>query len=249
MTRHSLSPEAVKRILKSLPPESKVFLVGGQALNVWADRYANAPGIADFGPFASKDIDYYGSAKAAEKLRAALDGHIDIPAAEDHSPEAARVRATLGVEDISIDFMASLKGVDLAIAERRYVKLEFEATDGDTLSINVCHPLDAFRSRVANVIALGRRNDHSLRQLGASVLVLGAYIDHLLTEKRPKGATDALKEVHDFLRSSIEARGVRALSPVDPIAILQRFATDERLDERYRSVTLARMIARLEGLS
>lgn len=134
----------MKRILKSLPRHAKVFLVGGQALNAWAGRYPDTPGLDDFGPFTSKDIDFYGSARSADMLRAALGGEIDVPSADDHSPEAARVRAKFGDEDISIDFMASLRGVDLAVAERRYVSLEFVAADGEPLSIAVCHPLDAF---------------------------------------------------------------------------------------------------------
>ena len=63
-------------VLKKLTNlEHPIVLVGGQAVNFWADFYENeAPQLADHAPFLSKDIDFVGSPDAVRECARRLGG-------------------------------------------------------------------------------------------------------------------------------------------------------------------------------
>jgi hypothetical protein len=72
-----LARATVIKLASVLSLEDNAFIVGGQALNLWAERYAaTRADLLSFGPFTSKDLDYFGHRAAAEKLAAAL-GAVD----------------------------------------------------------------------------------------------------------------------------------------------------------------------------
>jgi hypothetical protein len=73
--------------------EDCAFLVGGQALNIWAERYSHCTELAEYGPFTSKDIDYFGYQQAAQKLAKAIGGKMRTPSADDMTPHSALVTA------------------------------------------------------------------------------------------------------------------------------------------------------------
>jgi hypothetical protein len=70
-----LPPEAVIDIASILGEDQDTFIVGGQALNIWAEYYAgSANELNAYRPFTSKDIDYFGYRAAAERLAARIGG-------------------------------------------------------------------------------------------------------------------------------------------------------------------------------
>jgi hypothetical protein len=58
-----LSAKIVYRLASILTLSDGAFIVGGQALNIWAERYSAVAELADFGPYTSKDIDYFDSVR------------------------------------------------------------------------------------------------------------------------------------------------------------------------------------------
>lgn len=74
-----LDAEIVYDLASILKLSDKAFIVGGQALNLWAERYSDLPGLAEYGPYTSKDLDYFGHREAAEKLADALVAHSIYP--------------------------------------------------------------------------------------------------------------------------------------------------------------------------
>ena len=90
-----------------------MMLVGGQALNYWAETLgiANAGSTGIYGPATSEDIDIMGSVKAVRAFAQAVGGKPHIVGFGDlHSPNSGIVTFCFRGETHSIDFLAQMAG-------------------------------------------------------------------------------------------------------------------------------------------
>lgn len=243
-----LPPQLVYDLASILKLEDDAFIVGGQALNIWAERYSHVAELSQYGPYTSKDIDYFGFRQAAEKLATAIGGTLRIPQPGDATPQSAIVEAVIDGRKIEIDFLTHVLGVKSPALEKSAVELVLQVrTDQGvgTLAVPIMHPLHCLQSRVANVIRLGRRHDVALRQLEASPIVLREYISETLDEGEHREATATLERLFEYLRSDIDGKQAHKVMRRDPASILDHFAEDPRIDIRYRENTLANMRTQL----
>lgn len=239
-----LPAEIVYRLASILTLSDGCFLVGGQALNIWAERYSFVPELADFGPYTSKDIDYFGHRNAAAKLADALKGRLRIPPVDDASPQSAVVEAMVGEHRVEIDFLTHVLGVEDVGLKKAAVNIVLKVRTSEgvgTLRVPVMHPFHCLQSRAANVVTLKRGAGIARRQLEASSIVLREFISEMLAEGAHREATDTLGQVFEYLRSDPVGRIVHRAMTNDPAAILDHFAQDDRIDLRYRENTLANM--------
>ena len=244
-----LPSRAVIDIAKILADDERAFVVGGQALNLWAEYYsAHAAELLEFRPYTSKDIDYFGQRGVAEKLAKGLGGTIEVPPPNDTTFQTAIVHATISGIEIDIDFLSHVKGVQRGL-ENGVVDLiipyEHEGDEAE-LAVRLMHPLHCLQSRVANVADLGRKDDTSRRQLAAAPIVVREFIGEALVDGEPREAINVLVALFQYLRSDITGRKAHRILLSDPIDILRHFINDGRLDQRWREKTLAGMIAQLE---
>ena len=173
------------------------FIVGGQALNIWAERYSGAAELGQYGPYTSKDIDYFGHREAAQKLADALGGRVLTPTVDDATPQSAKVEAVVAGEKIEIDFLIHVKGVNADVMKRSAVELiltvRTDAGEG-VLTVPIMHPLHVMQSRIANVLELGRKSDLACRQLNASPIVVREYVRQMLEIGKHREATATLEQ-------------------------------------------------------
>lgn len=246
-----LPPEVVYDLAGILDISDKAFIVGGQALNLWAERYNAIPALEAYGPYTSKDIDYFGHREAAEKLAEALGGEVHVPAPGDHTFQTAMVVASVGGQSIEIDFIGHVKGVDdtqlfkQAVELRMKVRLPDERTG--ELIVPIMHPFHCLQSRLANVVDLERGSALAKNQLEASPIVLRAYLSELLDAGKHRHVTGVLQALHAYLKSDITGRKAHHFMANDPLEVLQSFREDERLDPRWRERSLAPMIEGLQS--
>lgn len=218
--------------------------MGGQALNIWAERYSHVAELADFGPYTSKDIDYFGQRDAAAKLAKAIGGRLRIPQMNDATPQSAIVEATIDGHDIEIDFLTHVLGVEDAGLKKAAVNIVLQVRTEEgigTLKVPIMHPFHCLQSRIANIVTLHRKQDVALRQLEASPIVLREYISEMLAAGDHREATDTLEQIFAYLRSDVVGKGAYRIMKNDPADILDYFAEDERIDARYREKSLANM--------
>ena len=236
-------------IASVLTLEDGAFVIGGQALNLWAEYYAKADELAAYRPFTSKDIDYFGFREAAQKLADELGGVVREPAFDDHTPQTAIVEAQIHGKPIQIDFLSNVLGVRPNAIENGVVEILFPAVHGETartVAIPVMHPLHCLQSRIANLITLGRRDDTAKRQAEAASIVLREYIADVLYEGDHREATRTLQELFHFLSRDIVGRKAHRIVERDPLTVMQAFVDDPRIDARYREKILGPAIAKIE---
>jgi hypothetical protein len=204
--------------------------------------------LGEFGPYTSKDLDYFGHRQAAEKLAHALDGTLFIPTGDDHTPQTAIVKARIEDQEVEIDFLYHVKGVHAPSLERQAVEILLTVRIGDRLGelrVPLMHPLHCLQSRLANVVDLGRESDLARRQLEASPIVLREYLLETLSDGGHKHVTGVLQALHDYLLTDPTGRKAHRQMRNDPAMVLAAFQEDERLDERWRHLSLAPMRQRI----
>lgn len=231
--------------------EDGVFIVGGQSLNLWAERYSDRfPELDAYGPFTSKDIDYFGHRQAAAKLANALDGELLCPSMDDATPNTAVVRATINGRLVVIDFIASVLGIMHVDHLKRHavqITARMRGVDGShhgSIAIPVMHPVHCMISRIANVLspATRRQDDNAMRQLAASRWVVYGYLQEMLESSEIRAATDVVQDLYDYIRSDQFGRTAHEHVAFDPLDIIRSVAHDTRFDQRFRAITIAKMI-------
>jgi hypothetical protein len=250
LTGSHLSPETVLDIASHLTLEDGAFLIGGQALNLWAEYYSKAQELAEYRPYTSKDIDYFGSRAAAQKLADQLGGQVTVPDPDDHTPHTAVVKAEIDGATILIDFLGGVQGVRPKELEKGVVEILLPYTRegvSGRLSLPVMHPLHCLQSRIANLAVLGRTDSTAQRQAEAAPIIVREYIDEALRDGDHREATRTLQDLFHFLKRDLTGRKAYRLVNRDPLEIMRVFENDSRIDSRFREKLLKPAIQQIEA--
>lgn len=179
-------------------------------------------------------------------MATALDGQVLIPDPDDHTPQTAIVKATIGGQEITIDFLWNIQGVDHVSLEKQAVEIILTVRAGERngeLRVPIMHPLHCMQSRIANVTALHRDTELARRQLEASPIVLREYLSEVLGNGQHKHVTGVLQALYAYLISDPNGRQAHKIMANDPAEVLCHFQKDERLDERWRNKSLGSMLS------
>jgi len=249
-----LPQKIVLEVVKHLKPRDGVLLVGGQAVNLWGDYYSHrSPELKKLQPFTSKDVDYQGPTKAAEKLADALDGEVLRPEFGNATPNVAVVAAHIEGKKIVIDFLGHVRGVSQSDIKKHVVTLNVPIRGQDTmLALPVLHPLHCLQSRITNMLApdIRRTDELAKRQLKTAELVLREFINEAIESGRPhlmRVARRTLKNLWHYIKNNEFGKRAYNETPVDPLDIIRHFADDSRLEEIYRTRTLRARIQQIEN--
>lgn len=211
---------------------------------MWAERYSSVSELAAFGPYTSKDIDYFGYESAARKLADALGGEVRIPDPDNQTVQSAIVCAVIDGKQIEIDFLWHVKGVNEEQLRRQAVQIAMQVRLEEgigELIVPIMHPLHCLQSRLANVTELHRNTELARNQLEASPIVLREFLLEQLNNGSTKHVTGVLQALYDYLCSDIVGRKAHRVMKNDPARILDNFQDDERIDERWREKSLMAM--------
>lgn len=230
-------------ILRRLGPvASEIVLVGGQALHFWAEVYrAGAPELHDK-VFTSKDVDFFGGVEHARKAAEALGGECRQPPPDDSTVNSALVSFTdeHGTPR-ELDFLRALAGVSPSEIE----STALNAVPEEGLTFKVLHPLLCLKSRVANVMQLGRRSEHARRQLEASLVCMREYLAAAIADDLRGAFYPNAEALFRYARSDLAARDIYRDEElrVDVFVL----PPDETLPEAFRERRLPRMRAQLKA--
>lgn len=243
----------VIQIASKLSVDDSTFVIGGQATNLWAWYYRDRdPDLRQDHPLTSRDIDYFGSIKAAESLAAALGGKVIKATLDDmNTPNSAVVLATINGKPLQIDFLNGVLGVTRRELKKGVAVIEAAAdVDGKECraQIPVLHPVLCLKSRIANMLhpMLRRRDAFAWAQLHVAIAIVRVYIADALDDGDWKEAKICLSDVFEYVRSDKFGKVAKQELGVDLVDILRHFQDDQRIDERYRKQSLSNMINQIE---
>jgi hypothetical protein len=157
-----LSIEDVAEIIERVPDLNEIILIGGQALNYWAETLglADAKSTGRYGAATSKDIDFLGSVAAVRSFAKAVNGRAHVAGMDDaFSPNSGVVAFDFHGEIQEIDFLANMAGFtsdELATVHKWARTVPLRETSTSTLS--VMHPMHCLQAQLENIYGtLNRR--------------------------------------------------------------------------------------------
>jgi hypothetical protein len=209
--------------LSRVPPDVELTVVGGQALNLWAELFAGAPGLAEQGPFASKDLDVLSSKDDLLRVSRQLGAAI-IPPGAHKKVLGVSMHGILEVPTsrgpMHVDFLADVNGP--TAEEVREDAVPYAQEHGNP--IWVMGPPTLVHCRLANVVRVPEKyaTDHGLRQLRASIILCRQYFEGLTQSGIPlrRALTDweayfALCTSHDAT-AAFQRHGIELFDAMDP---------------------------------
>jgi hypothetical protein len=190
-------------------------LIGGQAVNFWAQRYRSRVPELQTGPFVSKDIDFHGVRQVAMLCAERLGGRLRSPSMDDAA--AATASALVEYRDETgatrvLDFLTVVHGLDTKRVRDTAVPVDvLDAESGKPTGVSflVLHPVLSMFSRVHNTVTWTKyRTEHALQQLAASVLCAREFLRDLSIDgdfdepERIRAVLDHYEDVFDLCTSS-----------------------------------------------
>lgn len=164
----------VKDYLDLLDEGTGLLLVGGQAVNLWAERYRSEdPAILEYLPFTSGDADFYERSKQRLKLPP---NWKELPL-----PTKGRMRivthALLGPEGQRAEVIRSVNGLTQQELEEGSIAIEYESRPMWFLV-----PSALYQAKLENLKSINQEGRQDLKHLKLLVPVTRCFFEELLTQ-------------------------------------------------------------------
>jgi hypothetical protein len=236
-------------LFRKLRNVQDLVLVGGMALNFWADRYARRKSVsralAANAPFVTKDTDFLGDRDAVEEIANALGGTYRIAAIDDATPSAgivllpARAAARLGWPPRAhqIDVMRVLAGLSEAEVLQTAVTVEIGGA-----AVQVMHPLLCLESRIHGITTRRRTDEVAIRQARVAVVVAMAWFEECLATTGDRAALAAAKRIRAI---ALSAPGLHVFLE-HGVDVLETIPLDA-MPKKYRDLEWPRVVARVQA--
>jgi len=168
--------------------ESECVLIGGQAVNLWATRYAatepSLREIQNLFPFVSKDADFQGDSADAIALSHALGSMAQIPTFRRAFGNlmAGQFTVKLGAHPLKIEVLRKVPG----LTDAELLRLTTQERSVD-YTVRVLNPVGVLLAKTWNVANITKGGRHDAEQLLITIPSVRAYIREFLVA----GQTDA----------------------------------------------------------
>ena len=246
MTAAALRLDEVAPILRALGGTGAV-LIGGQALNLWCERYAKrVDALRESAPFTSKDVDAQGDRRALDACAWKLNASAVYPDHED-TTNSGYVAVTLGGKTIELQFLVHPFGLTQREADDTAIHIEVA-----DFTLRVLHPVLVMESRIANVMGLHRTDAHSLGQARASIHCAREFMCDLVNDGHIDDALALAERVFRYARKSRPKRaftehGLDAFSVVQPYPALPPMFVTQRYPVMQTQIEAQRALAAVEA--
>jgi hypothetical protein len=172
------SPDEFAPILASA---EQPLVVGGQAVNIWAELYAPAvPALTELAPFTSKDADIYGTRALAETLARRAGWELKTISDRNSVAVAILTKKTEGPDPLVIEVLGEINGLTADDLNKDEIV---------TLALGRSYrspaPAVLLKAKLYNLASLvGFDRPQDLRQTRMLMLIVPQYFNELYAEQR-----------------------------------------------------------------
>lgn len=227
-------------------PSGRIVIVGGQAVNFWADRYvADQTQLLVHRPFSSRDLDLLGSIANAYRLAAETHATLQKPRRGLASPVVANVQIETGAVIRSVQFLKSLRGVTNREIDLNAVPFALRGVE-----ILVADPITMLKAKLRNLADLDQRGRNDLKHVEMLRSCVPAFLQRELTaaDETDAAARHCLRTLQRILELS--SLPLARTAPVDwpkliPIEHLQK-VKNQRL-RNFSQRQFQRWLDRISG--
>lgn len=232
----AFTTEEAWSLIEKLEGVEDIVLVGGQAVNFWAQWYRDDdPFWSAHEPFTTKDIDFLGGKEEVIECARRIHGKAVLAGPDDHSPNSGKILTTLNDKDLELDFLYVVEGIDTGDIEDTAIKVQHPESSAKLL---VMHPLLCLQSKLMNVGGTLNRRDHSaLSQLEIAVIVVNRYISEKVKQSAEKSAFKMAERIYKLAKKDA-AKKVYWTYGID---ILQAVPVDKFNDENFKKIRFPQM--------
>ncbi len=184
----------------------EAVLVGGQAVNFWADLYRERfPQVEAFLPFTSQDADYLTSEEEAEKLATSLHSRFR------RAPrKGGMLGLCLGEIPVGDDFRVEILGKVNGVKPEAVQSTAVELTWGES-KVKVIHPFLLFVGKAHNVADLDQTGRQDRKHLAIMEIVVGALFGEMAISMQPDADKALLAFLEELVKFSESLVGVKLI--------------------------------------
>jgi len=183
-------------------PTGRIVVVAGQAVNFWADRYLSSDSrLAEFRPFASRDLDLLGHIENAYRL--AAEAHVDLEEPRKRksgvSLVVANVKVPTGGVIRSVQFLREVRGVSKA--EITANAIPFTRSE---ITVYFSDPITMLKAKLHNLVELSQEGRNDARHVEILKLCIPVFLRAQLhsADKTDAAAKQSLRTVQRVLMLS-----------------------------------------------
>lgn len=178
---------------------SELILVGGQAVNLWGERYVKQePSIREFLPFTSRDADFY------RRVR-----NFKLPSGWKRlaMPTKGRMRLVAdvlsGPDEQTAEILRSVNGLSADEIEAHAIPIPYKGKP-----LYVLTPIALFQAKLANVCSLPQEARQDLKHLQLLVPVSKCFLQDLLrAAKSPERPAQVIRWIGQHVENVRQAVG------------------------------------------
>jgi len=223
-------------------------IIGGQAVGYWAETYLDQePGLAQWLPFASKDIDFQGDRDDVLRIAKVLGVRAQLPGSRDMTALAGIIPFKISALRTSIEVVRSFPGMP----KKNLQEWALTANRGGK-EIRVLDPLSLLDSKLHLALNVDQRERRDVEHLRIMLLCVRAFLRETLRGVEAgtlpaRGWLGAVERVLKLTESSRGRKAVRALAVdwTQALPLTEIAASDHRAAKRFRETRLLRWQTKL----
>ncbi len=198
------SPEQLKDVFTKIQ-QQELILVGGQAVNFWAITYQKSvPELKQYIPYASEDIDFLGGKIEANLCQEILGGSLKLNKDFSPSPNTGVLVTNFENENLRIDFLSSVFGLNDDEIVRSAVNFRGEqALSG--VNLKILNPILILEGKLKSLVGLPQNGRQDEKHLKMCLLITRQYLTDLCTRDSRK----ALKLIERLYRTAKSDSGLQ----------------------------------------